>query len=194
MRAEQYQKALTYFVLAENRDAAQTFITTLPKNGPKTAQAQAWWQAAQILRHQGMALTGYEMVPDFAVYDGWYSSPYYGWGPEGSPMTKSWISAGERQCVQLSQPKQDNHFMHYRWQAVKLAEKSADLLPRKSQTYAAVLCHAAGWIWAQDPAKVKRLYKRYVKNGASFPWAENFGQNCPEPDFTASGVGRKERE
>ena len=141
-----------------------------------------------------MALTGYEMAPDFAVYDGWYSSPYYGWGPEGSPMTKSWISAGERQRVQLSQPKQDNHFMHYRWQAVKLAEKSADLLRRKSQTYAAVLCHAAGWIWAQDLAKVKRLYKRYVKNGASFPWAENFGQNCPEPDFTASGVGRKERE
>lgn len=188
MRAGQYQKALAYFVSAEHRDAAQTFINTLPKKGPKAAQAQAWWQAAQILRYQGMELTGYEMAPDFALYDGGYSWPYYSWGPEGSPTTKSWIGSGERQRVQLSQPGQDNHFMHYRWQAVKLAEKSADVLPRKSQAYAAVLCHAAGWIWAQDPAEVKRLYKRYVKNGAPFPWAESFGQNCPQPDFASLGA------
>lgn len=187
MRAGQYQKALTYFALAENRDAAQAFINTLAKNGPKTAQAKAWWQAAQILRYQGMELTGYEMAPDFALYEGWYSWPYYSWGPEADPTIKSWISAGERHRVLLSQPKKYNFFMHYRWQAVKLAEKSADLLPRKSQAYAAVLCNATSWIWAQDPASVKRLYKRYVKNGAPFPWAENFGQNCPEPDFAALG-------
>lgn len=187
MRAGQYQKALTYFALAENRDAAQAFINTLAKNGPKTAQAKAWWQAAQILRYQGMELTGYEMAPDFALYEGWYSWPYYSWGPEADPTIKSWISAGERHRVLLSQPKKYNFFMHYRWQAVKLAEKSADLLPRKSQAYAAVLCNATSWIWAQDPASVKRLYKRYVKNGAQFPWAENFGQNCPEPDFAVLG-------
>lgn len=187
MRAGQYQKALTYFALAENRDAAQAFINTLAKNGPKTAQAKAWWQAAQILRYQGMELTGYEMAPDFALYEGWYSWPYYSWGPEADPTIKSWISAGERHRVLLSQPKKYNFFMHYRWQAVKLAEKSADLLPRKSQAYAAVLCNATSWIWAQDPASVKRLYKRYVKNGAPFPWAENFGQNCPEPDFAVLG-------
>ncbi|MDM4206017.1 hypothetical protein [Klebsiella spallanzanii] len=187
MRAGQYQKALTYFALAENRDAAQAFINTLAKNGPKTAQAKAWWQAAQILRYQGMELTGYEMAPDFALYEGWYSWPYYSWGPEADPTIKSWISAGERHRVLLSQPKKYNFFMHYRWQAVKLAEKSADLLPRKSQAYAAVLCNATSWIWAQDPASVKRLYKRYVKNGAPFPWAENFGQNCPEPNFATLG-------
>ncbi len=31
----------------------------------------------------------------------------------------------------------------------------------------------------------KRLYQRYVKYGAPFPWAENFGRDCPEPDFSA---------
>ena len=194
MRAGQYQKALTYFALPENRDAAQAFINTLPKNGPKTAQAKAWWQAALLLRHQGMELTGYEMAPDFALYGGGYSWPYYDSGLEGKPAAKSWISASERQRVQLSQPKQDNHFMHYRWQAVKLAEKAADLLPRKSQAYAAVLCNATDWIWAQDPTSVKRLYQRYVKNGAPFPWTENFGQNCPEPDFAVLRSNGKVRE
>ncbi|HCB1498929.1 TPA: hypothetical protein MYO83_001763 [Klebsiella michiganensis] len=187
MREGQYQKALTYFAIPEDRKRALSFINTVPKKGQKIATAQAWWQAALVLRNQGMWLTGYEMAPDFALFDGWYSSPYYDWGPEENPATKSWISAGEQYRVQLSQPKQDNHFMHYRWQAVKLAEKAADLLPRKSQAYAAVLCNATGWIWAQDPQSARRLYKRYVKNGAPFTWAENFGQNCPQPEFVVSG-------
>lgn len=77
MRAGQYQKALAYFALAEDRDAARAFIDAFPKKGHKTAQAQGWWQAALILRHQGMELTGYEMAPDFALYGGGYSWPYY---------------------------------------------------------------------------------------------------------------------
>lgn len=191
MREGQYQKALTYFAIPEDRERALSFINTVPKKGQKIATAQAWWQAALVLRNQGMWLTGYEMAPDFALFDGGYSWPYYDWGPEENPATKSWISAGERYRVQLSQPKQDNHFMHYRWQAVKLAEKAADLLPRKSQAYAAVLCNATGWIWAQDPQSARRLYKHYVKNGAPFPWAENFGQNCPKPEFTALNNNEK---
>lgn len=70
-------KALVYFALAEDRDAARAFIDAFPKKGHKTAQAQGWWQAALILRHQGMELTGYEMAPDFALYGGGYSWPYY---------------------------------------------------------------------------------------------------------------------
>ncbi len=185
MRAGQYQKALAYFALAEDRDAARAFIDAFPKKGHKTAQAQGWWQAALILRHQGMELTGYEMAPDFALYGGGYSWPYYNQGPEDNSAVTSWISDGERQRVQRSLPKQDGHFLHYRWQAVTLAEKAADLLPYKSQAYAAVLCNATGWVWGRDAQLTKRLYQRYVKYGAPFPWAENFGRDCPEPDFSA---------
>lgn len=106
-------------------------------------------------------------------------------GPEDNSAVTSWISDGERQRVQRSLLKQDSHFLHYRWQAVTLAEKAADLLPYKSQAYAAVLCNATGWVWGRDAQLTKRLYQRYVKYGAPFPWAENFGRDCPEPDFSA---------
>ncbi|WP_052332708.1 hypothetical protein [Phytobacter massiliensis] len=185
MRAGQYQKALAYFDVAEERLMAQRYLDVLPKGGPKLAKAQAWWQAALILRDQGMRLTGYEMSPDFALYDGGYSWPYYDDGPENNAAEKSWVSAGERARAGQSQPASDNHFMHYRWQAVKHAENAAGLLPHKSQAYAAVLCNATDWIWAQDPKSVRRLYRIYVKNGAPFPWAENFGRQCPEPDFAS---------
>jgi hypothetical protein len=51
---------------------------------------------------------------------------------------------------------------------VTLAEKAADLLPYKSQAYAAVLCNATGWVWGRDAQLTKRLYQRYVKYGAPF--------------------------
>ena len=57
-------------------------------------------------------------------------------------------------------------------------------MPYKSQAYAAVLCNATGWVWGRDAQLTKHLYQRYVKYGAPFPWAENFGRDCPEPDFS----------
>ncbi|MNP58442.1 hypothetical protein D3C76_1533560 [compost metagenome] len=30
------------------------------------------------------------------------------------------------------------------------------------------------------------MYRRYVEQGPYVPWAENFGQQCEEPDFAAA--------
>jgi hypothetical protein len=77
---------------------------------------------------------------------------------------------------------------HYRYIAVDEASAAADLLPPRSQAFAAVLCRATGWM-LQTPgenARALSLYHRYLKQGPHVPWATHFGRNCPEPDFAGA--------
>src|SRR5258708_6302563 len=81
-----------------------------------------------------------------------------------------------------SAPKPDTRF-HYRGIAADRAAAAADLLPRRSQAYAATLCWAARYaIDNSDQAKADTIYRRYVANGAYQAWARNFGRTCPPPD------------
>jgi hypothetical protein len=82
-----------------------------------------------------------------------------------------------------SAPKPDVRF-HYRVIAADRASAAADLLPRRSQAYAATLCWAARFaIDSRDQAKADAIYRRYVANGAYQAWAKAFGGTCPTPDF-----------
>jgi hypothetical protein len=44
-----------------------------------------------------------------------------------------------------------------------------------------VLCNAAGWNSSLEDQSA--LYQRYVKEGPYVPWAQDFGNQCPYPDF-----------
>lgn len=186
MRAGRYQEAVNYFAIPNYRQAAQDFANLLKtaqdKTADKNARAKAYYQAAVLLRSQGLAFTGYEMTPDYAIYGASYS--YLGDAFDNKELQhKSWISAAEAARAAKSLPAADNRFLHYRWQAVNLAQKAADLLPPKSQPYAAVLCNAAGWVIARDTKTGRALYQRYIKNGTQFEWGTKFGYNCPAPAF-----------
>ncbi len=186
MRAGRYQEAVSYFAIPNYRQAAQEFADRLnaakDKTADKTARAKAYYQAAVLLRSQGLEFAGYEMTPDYAIYGAGYS--YLGDAFNTHDLQhKSWISAAEAVRAAKSLPETDNRFLHYRWQAVDLAQKAADLLPPKSQAYAAVLCNAAGWVIARDAKTGRALYQRYIKNGTQYDWASRFGYNCPAPAF-----------
>lgn len=189
MRAGRYQEAVNYFAIPNYRQAAQAFADRLKvaqdKTGDKTARAQAYYQAAALLRSQGLEFTGYEMTPDYAIYGAGYS--YLGDAFDTSTMKnyKSWIGAAEAVRASKSLPEADNRFLHYRWQAVALAQKAADLLPPKSQAYAAVLCNAASWVIARDAKTGRALYQRYIKTGTQYDWSNRFGYHCPAPEFAA---------
>lgn len=189
MRVSRYQEALSYFAIPNYHQAAAEFAlqlhTAQDKTQDKITRAKAYYQAAYLLRTQGLKFTGYEMTPDYAIYGADYS--YVGDAFNTHELkTKSWISTAEAARAAKSLPDADNRFLHYRWQAVDLAKKSADLLPPKSQAYAAVLCHASSWIMARDAKTGRALYQRYVKNGAIFDWSNQFGSHCPEPEFVKS--------
>jgi hypothetical protein len=56
-------------------------------------------------------------------------------------------------------------------------------VPKNSQAFAATLCHASLWLLARDPDAAAPYYQRYLRDGAYVDWGNEFGQQCPEPDF-----------
>lgn len=147
-------------------------------------RAEALFKAATLERRRGIQLMGTEGVPDVAGLDGRYS---YGMGhselsdDKYSPVAL--LGPDEETRFAASAPKPDVRF-HYRVIAADRASAAADLLPRRSQAYAATLCWAARFaIDSGDQAKADAIYRRYVANGAYQAWAKTFGGTCPAPDF-----------
>ncbi len=127
---------------------------------------------------------GTEGVPDGAGQDGDFS---YGLGqsrPSGQWDSPSELLApDEERRFATSAPKPNVRF-HYRVIATDRAAAAADLLPKRSQAYAATLCWAARFaVDSDDQAKADAIYRRYAANGAYQAWAKNFGWSCPAPDF-----------
>jgi hypothetical protein len=166
-----------------------------------TTRARAWYTAALLARRQGMDLLGYEQDPDYAVYDGGYT---YGAGRDADPNTRfndnastkadtpaeraardlpgPYVTEEERRRYASSEAKPYARF-HYREIAADHAVAAADLLPARSQAYAATLCRATRFIIDDDPDRASSIYKRYIKEGAAVPFGATFGRDCPEPDF-----------
>ncbi|WP_448189282.1 tetratricopeptide repeat protein [Azospirillum sp. sgz301742] len=145
-------------------------------------RARAWHQAAVLARREGMEIMGTEAAPDYAVYSGSFDVGLGQRTLDGQP----YVSDGERQRFDASRARPDERY-HYRYLAVAHAEAAADLLPPRSQAFAAVLCQATGWMYstARDD-RAQALYARYVKDGPLVEWAEHFGRDCPEPDFDSA--------
>ena len=139
-----------------------------------TRRAGALYNAAWTAREWGMDILGYEMAPDYAVFGGGFSleSTELQVGPL--------VADAELQRQKASQAQPDQRF-HYRFVATALASRAADNLPHSSQAFAAVLCNAAGWNSSLEEQSA--LYQRYVKEGPYVPWAVDFGNQCPYPDF-----------
>ncbi|WP_430388334.1 hypothetical protein [Dyella sp. 20L07] len=163
-------------------------------------KAQALYAAAVIARNDGMEILGYEQGPDYNDNGGSYQG---GSGQDSQSLKQAFVTDGERQRFAESAAKPELRF-HYRYLAADQASAAADLLPPRSQAFAAVLCKATGWMLEGPPdysdhyqgygepvptepsereRRATALYQRYVKQGPHVDWAENFGRNCEEPDF-----------
>jgi len=183
MRERRFEDALRYFDDPKLKPLAQEYQSAFKRTQGSAGKAEAWYALALVARHNGMELLGYELAPDFANWGGNYE---YAGGP--TEVKGEFTTAGERRRFKASRAKPDARF-HYRIVAADYAVKAADSLPLHSQAFAAVLCHAASWNVIHQPELATRLYKRYVREGASFPWAEKFGRQCPEPDFASAKSG-----
>ncbi|MCU0070807.1 hypothetical protein N8H71_04370 [Pseudomonas koreensis] len=139
-----------------------------------TRRAGALYNAAWTAREWGMDILGYEMAPDYAVFGGGFSLE------SAELQVGPLVADAELQRQKASQAQPDQRF-HYRFVATALASRAADNLPHSSQAFAAVLCNAAGWNSSLEEQSA--LYQRYVKEGPYVPWAVDFGNQCPYPDF-----------
>jgi hypothetical protein len=182
MREGRYAEAVPYFSGDELQTMARDYVRARAQaEDAWTAigRAEGYYRAARLARQEGMELLGYELEPDQAVYGGNYAMDAF-----KPPATDSLLSANEALRRNASAAKPDRRF-HYRWIAADLANRAADLLPPRSQAFAAVLCKATGWLIDSDPAKAIGYYRRYVEQGAYLSWANVFGTSaaCEEPDF-----------
>jgi len=135
--------------------------------------------AATLARQNGMEMMGTEAAPDYFSNDGAFD---FGIGQQ--KLDGPYITDDERKRFEASAAIPDQRY-HYRYVAVDEVSRAADLLPPRSQAFAAVLCTATGWMLDTRGAdeQVHNLYARYVQEGPYVPWAANFGRDCPEPNF-----------
>ncbi len=211
MRAGRYDEAQNYFPVSGDprfgdvdlRAKARDYANDLHEADhawTDIGKAEARYAAAVIARENGMELLGYEQGPDYNVYSGEYPGDY---DFNIKRIKQDFVTDGERQRSADSAAKPDLRF-HYRYIAADAASAAADLLPPRSQSFAAVLCKAAHWMREGPPdyddhyqgygdtkpvglpeaqSRVDAYYQRYVKQGAYVEWADNFGENCAAPDF-----------
>jgi hypothetical protein len=152
----------------------------------KVARAEALFRVARLTRDQGMGLMGTEGPPDEAVLAGMYAYGYGQASPSDSKPPSTLLGPDEASRFAASAPQPDKRF-HYRGIAADRASAAADLLPERSQAYAATLCWAARYaIASDDQPKADAIYRRYVATGAHQAWATRFGRICPDPDFEAA--------
>ncbi|MET0618025.1 MAG: hypothetical protein ABWZ54_09635 [Luteibacter sp.] len=160
-------------------------------------KAEARFAAAKIAREQGMEILGFEQDPDYSDNGGSFPG---GSGQTAASLKGDLVTAGERQRFGDSSAQPDRRF-HYRYVAADRAVSAADLLPPRSQAFAATLCVAAGWMLEGPPdyseagdgeegkplnerqRRAKAYYDRYVKQGPYVAWADDFGVTCEQPDF-----------
>jgi hypothetical protein len=139
-------------------------------------RASQLFKAAQLAKRFGMELMGYELTPDFALYNG--------------RMTRGWRDVAEGPYVTQDEVARVNAKQtpearfHYRGVALDLAKRAADNLPARSHAFAAVLCTSLRWARSNgDAALAQTIYQRYVSEGAYVGWSEKFGGRCEAPDF-----------
>jgi hypothetical protein len=188
LRAERYDEASAYFDSPQLQQAARDYGAArraATQGWDRIGRAQALYAAAELARQLGMELLGYEMSPDFAFVGGNYSLDNNYYEPLGPPPAANFPNAGEARRQDASQAQPNQRF-HYRAVAAELANQAADLLPARSQAFAASLCQASSWLIDTDSAAAQRYYQRYIEQGALVPWAANFARNCPEPDFAGA--------
>ncbi|PTR33137.1 hypothetical protein C8J98_104353 [Luteibacter sp. OK325] len=163
-------------------------------------KAEARYAAAKIAREQGMELLGYEQGPDYGDNGGMYQG---GSGQSAETLKGDLVTAGERQRFNDSAAQPDRRY-HYRYLAADRAVSAAELLPPRSQAFAATLCKATNWMLEGPPdyneasdgdttkplnerqRRVRAYYARYVKKGPYVAWAADFGRSCEEPDFAGA--------
>lgn len=177
-------EALAYYLSPDQPTAYQTALKQTREARSDIAKAEAWYTAAHLLRHHGLEIMGTEGEPDYAFWGGQFA---FGIGQNEESLPEA---ERTRATASAAQPP---HRFHYRYLAIQHAERAADLLPPRSQAFAATLCRAAQWMnSSQDDAEVQRLYTRYLKQGALVPFGKTFGRSCPDPDFvTANSTERR---
>jgi hypothetical protein len=160
-------QALPYLsrdVLSRMEELSTHLAAGHDRSRPAADRSRELFQAACLLRHQGLQLTATEAGPDYAVVEGEYdlSDDWYAHRPEARLDNKVFHpTAGERARLERNRLVPWKRF-HYRYRAADLAWEAAKLLPAGDDK-AEMLATAGSWIKSYEPKTADRFYKELVR-------------------------------
>ena len=136
--------------LAQGRDAGQ----------PVLDRARAFFEAACVTRHYGMALLGTEIDPDWRIYDGQYEMGGFPM-PFAQRRKNKHLVPGPDEEEREEKNRLDPFLrFHYRYKAADLAWQAAALLPDGSDQKAETLATAGTWLKSRS---ANRFYKELTR-------------------------------
>ncbi len=154
---------------------------------PAAERGRELFQAACVLRGQGMAVTGTEVEPDWSVVDGEYDLANYEPHREDRLANRILpVTADEHARLERNRLRPWRRF-HYRQRAADLAWEAARLLPAGDEK-AAVLATAGSWIAGREPRDADRFYKELVRCCGDTDLGREADQRHWFPEADACGV------
>jgi hypothetical protein len=199
MRAGRYEEAVALFPDPRHRAHATSYrdARATAERTQGVERARAFYEAATLARRRGLAILAFESSPDWAVHGGQVAT----WGAMEKVLGRTfaeddwakwepgedaiWITESERERVLMHHRPPEPRFS-YRLSAAQLANAAADHLPKDSQAFAAVLCHATLWLLNREPELARVYYRRYLAESKPVPWHATFGKTCPEPRWPST--------
>jgi hypothetical protein len=126
-------------------------------------RAKDLFQAAFMLRTNGMELIGTEVEPDWHFHMGDYEEGVTA-GERATNEAAQVLVASRDELARAArhQPDPEARF-HYRYQAASLAWEAAKLMPNNSDETAKVLWTAGCWLKNRDPKAADLFYKALVR-------------------------------
>jgi tetratricopeptide (TPR) repeat protein len=126
-------------------------------------RANAFWMAAWLTRHKGMEMFGFELDPDWTIFDG---------NLELMKRLEIRKSLAEESTINIPDPDElqrvhrevaipDKRF-HYRYMASDFAWEAAALMQNENPELARRLCLAGSWTKIRDPKHADVFYKSLV--------------------------------
>jgi cellulose synthase operon protein C len=190
MRENRYDDALALFDVAESKKAAADYAAAMQaaQKSEGVEKAKQLYAAARLARHSGIDILAFEGDPDYVSAGGNFGREFgvASSKPDLAGLKLQGISESEVKLLDSSRAKPDFR-LHYRYRAVDLANQAADVVPARSQAFAAMLCEATSWVNYRDPAAGGVVYRRYLKQGPYVPWGAAFGTyECPQPNFAGA--------
>lgn len=134
----------------------------------QASRADALWQAAQIVRTNGMEMLGTELEPDWFIVEGDFElgNSTVERGAAANPLTHA---SEEELRRSAADPADPNLRFHYRYLAADLAWQAAKLMPDNADKTALVLCRAGEWLKYTNPQAADRFYKALVRRCRKLP-------------------------
>lgn len=165
-RAGKAERAENYFS-PEMRATYHAYVIAV-QNGfdvtkPTAVRAEAFWNAAKIVRKDGMQLLGTELEPDWRIWEGLFETDPSAKARRNGPGNQGGVFAPTSvELTRLEKQTAPAKRFHYRYRAAELAWWSASLLPNDSDETAQILATAGGWLKARDPQAAQPFYQALV--------------------------------